>query len=203
MNVLLINFFLFHFAISTSSFEVQIIDNMQEFPTVGEVFKIPHGSDYLVCVSSDKLKSYSNIQASIDELMKEYTSCRGFRLDDHVLQFCYNQPSIYDHNINLGSNITVKEQNDRIVYSSSGGNKCVHGNQTSHYSFEADLICDTSLPKGKMECPSFWLKDDCTVQTVLKISDICKHPIYNSKGVYNIKCINRKIFEKHFNKLED
>lgn len=182
---------------------MEIIDDFRKFPTTGDVFKVPYKNDYLMCVADDKRKAYSKTNLSIPDILQEFTkNCRGFRLDDHILIFCYNQTCKYD-NIVIGNKANINIENKSIVYRTDDGDKCVENGETTTYKFVAKFICDPSIPKGKMECPAFWKIGNCTVETVLKTSDACKHPVYKSKGLYRIKCINRGIFERELNRLEE
>ncbi|KAK8887641.1 hypothetical protein M9Y10_038694 [Tritrichomonas musculus] len=202
MNLNIIFLFI-TFVFSSPAYEMEIIEDIRNFPTTGDIFKVPYKNDFLMCCANDKRKAYSRTDLSIQNILGEYTKgCRGFRLDAHILIFCYNQTCKYDNTV-IGNTAQVYVENNSIIYHSTDGEKCIENNKTTNYQFIARLDCDAALPKMKMECPAFWKKGNCTVETVLKSSEACKHPVYKSKGTYRIKCINRRTFEKELHRLED
>lgn len=196
-------FLLTWLAFSTPAYEMEIINDFNKFPTTGDVFKVPYKNDYLMCVSNDKRKSYSKPELPITDILKDYTQgCRGFRLDEHLLIFCFNQTCKYDNTV-IGKSAQITIEDNSVFYKTTDGEECIEDNVTTNYKFVAKLDCDAAVPKNKMECPAFWKKGNCTVETVLKTSEACKHPIYKSKGFYNIKCIDRRMFEREMHRLDD
>ena len=188
---------------SAPAYDMEIIDDFRKFPTTGDVFKVPYKNDFLMCVANDKRKAYSRTNLSISDIFKDFTKgCRGFRLDEHLLIFCYNQTCKYDNTV-IGKSAQITIEDNSVFYKTTDGEECIEDNVTTNYKFVAKLDCDAAVPKNKMECPAFWKKGNCTVETVLKTSEACKHPIYKSKGFYNIKCIDRRMFEREMHRLDD
>ena len=63
------------------------------------------------------------------------------------------------------------------------------------YSMEATYECDNTVSKKVPSIPTFWVQDNCTINVLVKLRQLCKHHSFSDQKVIDVVCIDKEQYE--------